>query len=1449
MKRAFGGIVAASALLAGLSWSSAAWSYALESLVVKGSDGETVLVNAVYPHTAHTRHFHAHPSEPQSRFTVETDFHDDTGGNWEVFQITVSYRDVVTGRQYHFAMRDKDPDTPGHQIVFPTASLDGVTYQSSSQSIQIWTRHKTEYWGVSWYVHIHGDNGPSTCRRTPAVRDAIVRGAGETDCQDVGELDLRGITALDYGTGKFTLETDSLKAKDFEGLVNVTRLDITLKSPTIKTIAPGTFSGLDGLEKLRLNGDGEDGGLTALGDRALEGMPRLRSIALSQHNDVASLGDSVFQGTQSLELVELFDLPSLDQMPSALLHGQQNLKDITLDTVPGLTAIPVGFFRDNPSLDKVRILDVGGLTTVPADLFKNSPRIRLLFFDPSGLTSVPDGFFEPLTMLVILELGNQTTLSADTAMDADIDPQDVSGTVSTRITLDGNPQPSPWGTNLRWAWKQVVNCTAADAAEVTTGAVTLTGADTATPSFAAGSTATTLYFRATVTPPGERDTFNLTAYDFSDTGCATVTITAMQQSAPSVSSVGITAPPGGDRRWDAGDAVEAVLTFDEAVSVDTTSGTPSVGLRLGAGTARTAAYASGSGTTALAFRYTVATGEGPYTDVLLDLNSLALNGGTIQSTASGADASLAHNGAGASYPRSVVPDTTKDNGPTARFSNVPVSHDGESAFEVELGFSAETGITSYATVRDALLEVTGATVESARRKAPGSNTAWVMSVRPSGLGDVTLTLPVRACTETNAVCAGNKPIVRAAVATIEGPPFTASFDGAPAEHDGSAFTVNVRMTVEPERLSYVTVRDALFNVSGGAISNVRRLTQGENSDWALTVAPEGYGAVTLALVATTDCAGTPGVCDSTGRKLVGPLSLTVQGPPTLSVADAEVEEAEGATLAFTVTLSRTVDETVSVAYATADGSATQGVDYTATSGTLTFAPGDTTKTVEVTVLDDAHDEGRETLTLTLSNATPARVKLADAEATGTITNTDPMPKAWMVRFGRTVGTHVVDALDARLGAESASHVTVGGMTLGGGGGAPHAEEDDPFALPEWTRSTREEEARTMSARELLLGSSFHLSSGRGAGGGPAFSAWGRIATSGFEAEEDDVVLDGDVTSGLVGFDAEWERALAGVMLSHSEGDGAYRLSAEKDGDEGTVESAMTGVYPYGSVDLEGSLSVWAIAGVGSGELTLVQRGERAMPADLSMRMAAGGVRGALLEERAGDAMTVRVKSDALWVGTKSADTAELAATEGDVTRLRLTLEAQRTFAAPTGGALTPSGEVGLRHDGGDAETGVGLEVGAGLAYRVGTLSIEGRVRTLLAHEEAGYEEWGASGTVRVAPDGSGRGLTLSVRPEWGATASATERLWGARDARALAGDTEYEAGRRVAVDTGYGFGAAGGVLTPFVGMTFESEAGRTLRGGATWALGEGIALKLEASRSAYADDADSALTLRGGIRF
>ncbi|MDE0230552.1 MAG: fibronectin type III domain-containing protein [Spirochaetaceae bacterium] len=111
-------------------------------------------------------------------------------------------------------------------------------------------------------------------------------------------------------------------------------------------------------------------------------------------------------------------------------------------------------------------------------------------------------------------------------------------------------------------------------------------------------------------------------------------------------------------------------------------------------------------------------------------------------------------------------------------------------------------------------------------------------------------------------------------------------------------------------------------------------------------------------------------------------------PPSVEVDDVAVTEGDSGTVnaTFTGSLSTASGRTVTVDWATSDGTATAGTDYTAGSGTLTFAAGDTSKTFDVAVTGDTADEDNETFTVTLSNASNASVP--DATATGTITDDD-----------------------------------------------------------------------------------------------------------------------------------------------------------------------------------------------------------------------------------------------------------------------------------------------------------------------------------------------------------------------------------------------------------------------------------------------------------------------------
>ena len=199
---------------------------------------------------------------------------------------------------------------------------------------------------------------------------------------------------------------------------------------------------------------------------------------------------------------------------------------------------------------------------------------------------------------------------------------------------------------------------------------------------------------------------------------------------------------------------------------------------------------------------------------------------------------------------------------------------------------------------------------------------------------------------------------------VQGPPgtaepLTASVASAPSEHRGTGgFELRIAFSAPVAGRA----KDAAIEVSGGTLARASRVNKRQDL-WALTVNPSGYGAVAVTLPATADCAAAGAVCTADGRRLETALTHAVPGPVTVSVADARAKEGEDATLDFAVTLSRAAAGEVAVTYATRDGTAKKGRDYRLAKGTLVFAAGETAKTVEVAILDDAHDEGEETLRL------------------------------------------------------------------------------------------------------------------------------------------------------------------------------------------------------------------------------------------------------------------------------------------------------------------------------------------------------------------------------------------------------------------------------------------------------------------------------------------------------
>ena len=587
-----------------------------------------------------------------------------------------------------------------------------------------------------------------------------------------------------------------------------------------------------------------------------------------------------------------------------------------------------------------------------------------------------------------------------------------------------------------------------------------------------------------------------------------------------------------------------------------------------------------------------------------------------------------------------------------------------------------------------------------------------------------------------------------------------------------------------------------------------------------------------------------------GRSTIIPV-IDNDALPGLSVADASAREWPNPLpcLIFVVTMDRMdVDHEVRVDYATRSGTAAAGQDFTPIAGTLVFRVSESrrrtaSKSLCVKVLDDSHDEGIEQMTLVLSN--PVRASLVDGTATGSISNTDPMPRGFLGRFGRTAAVEIIAQVEERIRARRAPGMSArlagrelrSGMTddvsrgflrqlgslarskapveegnnsmAGFPGGAvslrttgrtgvtpigvdPHREATGP----NWIGYLK----RGFGVGDLLTGSSFELNRETGRSG--MLSFWSRGARSQFTGREDRVTLDGRTATTMAGADYRKGRLVAGLSLAHSRGQGDY-----KGVDVGALASSVTGLYPWLGYQATDRITVWGVTGFGKGSLRLTPGTGGALETGLSMAMAAAGMRGELVAPVMGG-FGMAFKTDALWVATSNAaldgPAGSLAATRAVVTRLRAGLEASRGYDFRSGLSLQPSLEVGLRQDDGNAETGAGVDVAGGLIFSVPSRGIKAdlRVRTLLMHQDQDYRERGVLVSFSYDPKPSTPlGMMVRLEPSWGGQArSAAEALWSRETMEGLGGRRQ-EAGARFDTELAYGLPVGGRLVgTPLFGI-------------------------------------------------
>ncbi|MGI9309997.1 MAG: cadherin-like beta sandwich domain-containing protein, partial [bacterium] len=381
-------------------------------------------------------------------------------------------------------------------------------------------------------------------------------------------------------------------------------------------------------------------------------------------------------------------------------------------------------------------------------------------------------------------------------------------------------------------------------------------------------------------------------------------------------------------------------------------------------------------------------------------------------------------------------------------------------------------------------------------------------------------------------------------------------------------------------------------------------------------------------------------------------------------------------------------------------------------------------------------------------------------------------------------------------------------------------------------------------KRLLDGKTHSLALSGGGGVSDGAGVWLGGAYKDLGGEDKTLDWDGELYSVQVGADARFNNgALAGAAVSWSEGEWDYQ-TADDSGKpvEGTIELSTTSVHPYVAWRRAGGMDIWASIGYGEGDLENREETNGAQASgDVALRSASLGVASGDLA--VDGASTMRLKFDAqvanMEVDYDEADDAD--DLDVDSRRVRVGMEFGGGAANGTRRAL----EFGARYDGGDARSGVGIELGGRLTHDTGDgVSASLNARTLLAHGGK-HDEWGVSGTLRYASGADGQGLSWRVEPGWGVTQSGVDRLW-TKSAAELASDDSFTPTARMDSEIAHGFAFGEGMLTPYTGLRL-SDGARDYRLGGRYKL---IALPLEMSVEAYRKQRDAnenGVLLKAGI--
>ena len=402
---------------------------------------------------------------------------------------------------------------------------------------------------------------------------------------------------------------------------------------------------------------------------------------------------------------------------------------------------------------------------------------------------------------------------------------------------------------------------------------------------------------------------------------------------------------------------------------------------------------------------------------------------------------------------------------------------------------------------------------------------------------------------------------------------------------------------------------------------------------------------------------------------------------------------------------------------------------------------------------------------------------------------------------------------------------------------------------------------------LIANSKFVLPFNRGGYGADSTASgavWGSAHFRQLKGDDEDADLEGGLPtvewsgniSGVhLGFDFKVsDDTLLGLAVSRSRASMDYKTNAMDNtgtlvSEEGEYEIDLNAVHPYINWAV-GDVNLYASAGVGEGELTVTPDDESLTPAlksDLKLTAYGLGVSGDLNE-------SVQVRGEwrrgEIKVDGNIDDENTIAPQNLNTSTTRILARWHDANRRDDNRAIFA--EVGWRLDGGDGDSGAGMETALGWNYLGDRTTVEIGAHGLIGRDD--YSEWGAYGNFRVSSGNDGQGFAVRIRPSYGESQTEFGRVWNADSLDDIdAGDDNDAADKNYAWRTesrlSYGIQSANGLFAPFIDAVAGDAADDIYRLGVDWSPHPYFDLNLTGERRHNQDDDENRILLQGEVKF